>query len=81
MDACEDPLNSLKSIRSMKCYSLVFLKLEFPKCQGKNVNIFVYKYVVFFVKTNKCYVLLFSFALLLHYCFEAVLKKTLLRIS
>ena len=40
MDACKYPLNSL-------CYSR--LEEEFSNRQGKNVNIFVYKYVIFFV--------------------------------
>ena len=51
----------------MKCYSRVCLNGEFSKCQEKNVNVFLCKYVVFLFKTNKCYVLLFSFSLLLHY--------------
>ena len=37
------------------------------QCQGKNVDVFVYEYVIFFLfKANKCNVLLSSFSLLLH---------------
>ena len=76
MDACEDPLNFLPSIRSMKCYSRVCLKKKFPKSQGKNVSIFVQQYGFFLFKTNKCYVLQFSFYLLLHYFENAVSKQS-----
>ena len=47
MNACKNQLTSLPSIRSRKCYSCVCLKGEFPKCEGKNMKIFVY--MLFFV--------------------------------
>ena len=77
-DACEDPLHSLPSIRSMKCYSCVCVKGEFPKCQGKNLNIFVYIYVIFLFlfRTIKCCVLMFFFSLLLHYFENTVSRQS-----
>ena len=70
----------------MKCYSCVCLKGEFPKCRGKNMNIFVYEYVVFLFKTNKCFVMFFvivnmaiaiSTRDLYDKCKDAYLKKQL----
>ena len=74
IDVCESPLNYLPSIRSVKCYSRVCLKVEFLKCQGKIVNIFVYKCVVFLFKTNVMFC--FPFLSLLHYFENTVSKQS-----
>ena len=76
IDVCEDRLKSSPCIRSMKCYSRVCLKGEFLKCQGKNMNIFVHKYVIFLMFCSSAFFFP-PIALLWKCCFKTKCWKKL----